>query len=130
MKNFESKVFVGIRVIYAAFAFILLLNFGGRMTRFFILNVLGIFLASLIAVNYEKGKNWARIWMFIANYGGALLLIKDISDFGKLTSYSRFETWANFGIVVDIACIIGSVYVIIQLHKIKSDFLRISPWKK
>lgn len=126
MKQIESKVFIGIRVGYFAFTLLLFLSMSSsiqeRLTGILVVNLFGVLLAVVIAKNYEKGKNWARIWMFIANYGGVLMLIRDIVDFSQLTSYSRFETWANLGLVVDVACIIASIYVIVQLHKKKSEF--------
>ncbi len=128
MKETESKVFIGIRVGYFLFAFLFFLSMSSsiqeRMIGYLVLNLFGVILAVIIAKNYEKGKNWARIWMFIANYGGIIMLIKDIADFSQLTSYSRFETWANLGLFVDVACIIASIYVIVQLHKKKSAFLQ------
>ena len=127
MKENESKVFVGIRILMAVFILILVVGVNSNrvqeaMTPYLVLNIIGIFVAGFIAVNYEKGKRWARIWMLIASYGSILLMFKDIGDFSKLTSYSRFSGWANFGIIVDIACIIASIYVLVQVHKKRSEF--------
>jgi hypothetical protein len=127
MKEIESKVFVGIRIAYAAFVVLFLIGIGNsrvteRMIPYLVLNILGIFLARWIAINYERGKNWARIWMFIANYATAIYLVKDISDFSQLTNYSRFAAWGNIGIFFDLVCIGASIYVIVQLHKKKAFF--------
>lgn len=127
MKENESKVFVGIRILMAVFILILVIGINSSrvqeaMAPYLVLNIIGIFVARFIAVNYERGKRWARIWMLIANYGSILLLFKDIGDFSKLTSSSRFSGWAEFGILIEAVCIIASIYVLVQVHKKKSEF--------
>jgi hypothetical protein len=124
MKSIEAKVFVGIRVLIVVFIIIFLIEFDNkRVTEALMPQILigfvGLAFAILFAVNYDKGKNWARIWMFIANYLSIFVLIKDIADFSKISRYSKFETFANIGLLIDVICIIGTIFVIVKMHQKK-----------
>ncbi len=127
MKEIESKIFVGVRILIAIFIFILMAGIGSSrvskaLTPYMVRTIIAVFIAWFIASNYDKGKNWARIWMLIAGYGSIVLLIKDIGDFSKLTHYRRFSDWANFGIIIDVIAIIASAYVIYLVHTKKNAF--------
>jgi len=126
MKQIESKVFIGVRGGSFIFTLMFFLSMSSRIQEKMAVNMVmglfGVLFAVAIAINYEKGKNWARIWMFIANYGGIVALAKEIADFSELANYSRFKTWVSLGLVLDVAFIIASIYVIVQLHQKKNEF--------
>jgi hypothetical protein len=120
MKTLQSKLFVGVRTLYLLLIIILMgaLSFAAdTLAPTLVQSVIGLGLAVLIATNYEKGKNWARIWMLIALYLSVILFFKDIADFSTILEYSDFSHLGSFGILVDVVCIAGSVVAIIKVHQ-------------
>ena len=135
MENLEGKVFIGIRVLLALFMLAFLISFGSNsrvadtLGPRFIFSLFAVALASWIAVNYGRGKNWARIWMLIAGYFTVVALIVDMASFGDISGRimrSGFGDWINVAMVIDVLCMIGTVYVVVMVHKNKARFVEIS----
>ena len=120
MNTLQGKLFIGVRVLYLGLVIIMMIGIAGAgayYSRALIQGFVGLAIAFFLVRNYEKGSNWARIWMMIALYLSTAMYAWDFIEFTKLFQFPGFVGWGALGVIVDLTCITGSVFAVARVHR-------------